>query len=249
MTRFSSRSRSLASRLCTTQSAPIIQPSLSRAFSNTPSNLKKGGKAAREATRPAEPEESTPETDPFDLSTLEADTSKAIEKLKTDLSKLRPSGRFNPELLETLRVQPQKTSNTTYPLSDLAQVVPKGRTMQILVSEEAYVKPVASAIQGSRLSLTPESAGPTLLTVQVPPPTAESRRQVVNEAIKAGEKASEGVRAARGAQQKRLRKIEMGRGARPDDLRKAGKLMEAAVEKAAGEVKRIVEGAKKVLDQ
>lgn len=177
----------------------------------------------------------------------------AIERLKTDLSKLRPGGRFNPELLETLRVQPQKTSNNTYPLSDLAQVIPKGRTMQILVSEESYVKPVASAIQGSRLSLTPtpdpSGQSPTLLVVQVPPPTAESRKLVVAEAVKAGDKAGDGVRAARGAQQKRLRKIEMGRAARPDDLRKAGKLMEAAVEKATGEVKRIVEGAKKVLDQ
>jgi len=125
--------------------------------------------------------------------------------------------------------------------------------MQILVSEESYVKPVASAIQGSKLSLTPvadpSGQSATLLVVQVPPPTAESRRLVVGEAGKMGDKAGDGVRAARGAQQKRLRKLEVGKGARPDDLKKAGKLMEGVVEKAMGEVKRIVEGAKKVLDQ
>jgi len=253
LTPYRSTSRSLASRLVTTTRTPVTQPSLVRPFSSTPSALKKGGKAAREATRAAEPSASSPETDFSDLSTLEAEISKAIEKLKTDLSKLRTGGRFNPEAIETLRVQPEKNSKTTYPLSDLAQVVPKGRTMQILVSEESYVKPVSSAIQGSKLSLTPTpdptGQSATLLVVQVPPPTAESRRQVVAEAIKAGDKAGDGVRAARGAQQKRLRKFELDRAARPDDLRKAGKMMEGVVEKAMTEVKRIVEGAKKVLDQ
>ena len=153
---YSSIPRGSVSRLTTTQNTLLPHPPTStRLFSTSSPYSKKGGKAAREATRPSEPSASTPETDPFDLSTLETEISKTLERLKTDLSKLRSGGRFNPEALETLRVQPAKNNNTTYPLSDLAQVVPKGRTMQILISDEGYVKPVASAIQGSKLSLTP----------------------------------------------------------------------------------------------
>jgi hypothetical protein len=56
--------------------------------------------------------------------------------LKDDLSKLRAGGRFNPELLENLRVQPDKNSQSKVRLSDVAQVVPKGRTVQVLVGEK-----------------------------------------------------------------------------------------------------------------
>jgi len=132
-------------------------------------------------------------------------------------------------------------------------VIPKGRTIQILVSDALHVGPVKSAIQGSGLNLTPQP-DPTgrnelLLVVNAPPPTAESRRLVVAEAGKAGDKAGDAVRAARQGQQKRLRTLELGKKIRPDDLKKAQAGMEKAVEKATGEVKRVVEGAKKALDQ
>jgi ribosome recycling factor len=98
---------------------------------------KKGGKAAREEKKLAETDEDTPLTeDPFDFSNLESEISNSIERLKNSLSKLRAGGRFNPETLENLRVQPDKQSNQTFKLSDLAQVIPKGRTVQILVGEK-----------------------------------------------------------------------------------------------------------------
>lgn len=56
--------------------------------------------------------------------------------MRDDLSKLRAGGRFNPELLENLRVQPDKSSASKVRLSDVAQVVPKGRTVQVLVGEK-----------------------------------------------------------------------------------------------------------------
>jgi ribosome recycling factor len=87
-----------------------------------------------------------------------------------------------------------------------------------------------------------------LLLLQIPPPTAESRKAVVAEAAKAGEKASTAVRDARGKQQKKLRAMQVAKSARPDDLKKAGTLMEKAVEKGAAEVKKVVDNAKKVLE-
>lgn len=114
------------------------------------------------------------------------------------------------------------------------------------------MKPVSSAIQSSSLSLTPQpdptGANPLLLVINIPPPTADSRRAAVAQATKAGEAAGTSVRNARGAQQKKMRAMQLAKSARPDDLKKAGTQMEKVAETGSAEVKRIVDGAKKVLE-
>lgn len=111
---------------------------------------------------------------------------------------------------------------------------------------------MSSAIQSSSLSLTPQpdptGANPLLLVLNIPPPTADSRKAAIAEASKAGEKASKNVRDARGKQQKKLRALQLNKSARPDDLKKAGTLMEKVVEKGTAELKKVVDNAKKVLE-
>lgn len=236
----------------------IVRGKQTRSFSTTSQLSKKGNKAAKAAATESAsppPSKSAPADDPLDFTILEAEIASSLEVLKTDLSKLRTGGRFNPELLENLRVQPDKNSNETVKLNDLAQVIPKGRTVQILVSEKEYIKPVTTAIISSRTlnpSLTPQpdptGVNPLLLVLNIPPPTAESRNAAVNEAVKTGERASAAVRDARARQQKKLRAAEKVKSVRPDDLKKAGTQMEKVVEKGQAEVKRVVEGAKKVLE-
>lgn len=115
-----------------------------------------------------------------------------------------------------------------------------------------HVKPIISSIvQSPNLSLTPQpdptGQDPLLLVLNIPPPTAESRQAAVDEAAKAGEKASASIRDARGKQQKKLRALQLSKSARPDDLQKAGAMMEKVVEKGTAELKKVVENAKKVL--
>lgn len=55
------------------------------------------------------------------------------------------------------------------------------------------------------------------------------------------------VQVARQDHNKRLRKFEVNRDVLPDDLQKAKKRMEEVVKKGHTEIKRISEGAKKVL--
>lgn len=95
--------------------------------------LKKKGKAEREKEADEAP---GVVEDPFDFSTLEAGIEKSLEKLKNDLSKLRTGGRFNPEILENVRVHLTKDSKATERLGDLAQVLPKGRSVMLLVGEK-----------------------------------------------------------------------------------------------------------------
>ncbi|QIW95907.1 hypothetical protein AMS68_001425 [Peltaster fructicola] len=221
-----------------------------RAFTTSGSLQKKAGKQPRDVTKDTGKE--TAADDPYDFTTLEADIQAVLERLKNDLSKLRTGGRFNHEVLENLRVQPDKSSDSRVKLNDLAQVIPKGRTIQIIVGEKDHVKQVSSAIQGSDLSLTPQpdptGSNPQLLEIKIPPPTAESRQAAVKEAVKAGEKASVAVRDARAKQHKKHRAMQLAKSAKPDDLTKAAKQMEKVVESGQQDVKKAVDNAKKVLE-
>ena len=99
--------------------------------------LKKGGKAVKQEARSSGAEAEV--EDPHDFSTLEAGIKKAVDKLQEDLSKLRTGGRFNPELLESVRVQLKKDNKSTIRLGDLAQVVPKGGRIVVVLVGEANV--------------------------------------------------------------------------------------------------------------
>jgi ribosome recycling factor len=96
--------------------------------------------------------------------------------------------------------------------------------------------------------LPPDSSNPLTIQVPLPPPTGESRRAAVESAIKASERADKWIQTARQEHNKRLRKFELNRDVLPDDLQKAKKRMEDVVKKGHTEVKRISDGAKKVLE-
>lgn len=106
---------------------------------------KKGGKkvksedvepsSSKSKSKSSAPAEAEGE-DPYDFSSLESGIEKTHEKLKNDLTKLRTGGRFNPEVLENLKVQLKKDSKENIKLGDLAQVIPKGRTVMVLVGEK-----------------------------------------------------------------------------------------------------------------
>jgi ribosome recycling factor len=61
-----------------------------------------------------------------------------MEKLTHDLSQLRSGGRLNPDIVESLKVQigTARDGKETVRLGDIAQVVPKGRTLNVMVGEQ-----------------------------------------------------------------------------------------------------------------
>ncbi|KAF2719990.1 ribosome recycling factor [Polychaeton citri CBS 116435] len=233
--------------------APQSSVGSSRPFSSSTARFKKGGKAARDEKKAStKVQQDEGDADPSDFTELENEIGKTIDRLKDALSRLRVGGRFNPEIVENLRVEAEKGSKQTVKLSDLAQCIPKGRQLHIMVGDKEHIKPISSSIQTSSLSLTPQpdptGANALLLVLNIPPPTAESRKAVVEEASKAGDKAQTTIRDARGKQQKKLRAMQLAKSARPDDLKKAGAAMEKVVEKGSSEVKKVVDQAKKMLE-
>ncbi|KAH7093055.1 ribosome recycling factor-domain-containing protein [Paraphoma chrysanthemicola] len=230
-----------------------------RSFSLSSPLHKKAGKAnkshARTDSSPpvTNPGQPTPTDEAYDVSGLEAQILQAIEKLSHDLSQLRGGGKLNPEIVESLKVQLGTAGHgkETVKLGDIAQVVPRGRMLNVICGEEAHIKHITSAIAASEHSLTPlapDASNPLTIQVPLPPPTGESRRAAVDSAIKASEKADKSIQVARQEHNKRLRKFELNREVLPDDLQKAKKRMEEVVKKGHTEIKRISDGAKKVLE-
>lgn len=191
--------------------------------------------------------------DAFDFSELESKIMKAMEQLTHDLSQLRSGGRFNPNRLEELKVELGKDGEKRIErLKNLAQVIVKGRNVQIQVHDEEHVKPVNTSIATSTLNLTPHGPtkdAPATLTIQVPPPTGESRMEAVASANQAAEAALVKIKDARGKHHKKLRAMGVDKKVRPDDLQKAQKQMEDVVKRGNEEVKRIQDDVKKVLER
>lgn len=147
---YSSRLRSLHSPAC----AP------KRLFSQTAAAAKKKQPEQKASKNSASSASSPPSSsdapkpnleDPFDFADLEYAFTKGTEHYLNELTKARSGGRFNPDVLGALRVRPDKKSPETFPLHELAAIVPKrgSRKVSILVHELANVKPIMTAIQSS----------------------------------------------------------------------------------------------------
>lgn len=109
-----------------------------------------------------------------------------------------------------------------------------------------------TAVLSSPYSLTPaplDPKNPTHVTVAIPSPTRAARLEALLTVTKSWEQAGAAVRAARAVMHKRLRAMSIAKTVRPDDLRRAEKGMEKVVEKGVREVKAVVDGAKKVLEE
>lgn len=250
-----------SSELLCYQATTNLSPA--RAFTTTPSLCKKGGKG-KNGKNPDEEDgddyddiDGLAREDPFDFYDLQENIDEVLRKLEKGLSRFRTGGRFNPEILENMRVELDKKGKQKERLGDLAQVVPKGgRIVTILVGEQEHVRPITSAIQRNpALNMTPQvdAHDPLLVNVPIPPPTKESREQELKAANKVGADASLGVRNARAVVQKKFRTMAMQRVERkllykPDDLKKAHKEMEKLVAKGIAEVKTMLEACKKEME-
>lgn len=110
---------------------------------------------------------------------------------------------------------------------------------------------MTSAIAASSHNLAPQTPhpdSPLTIPVPIPPPTGESRQAALASAHKASEQADKAIQNARAAHNKKLRAFKLEKSVLPDDLQKAGKGMEDVIKKGHSEIKRIVDGAKKVLE-
>lgn len=124
--------------------APQCLFQAARSFSASSQLHKKAGKAnkahAKSDSSPPVNKASqlTPTDEAYDVSGLETQILKSIEKLTHELSQLRGGGKFNPNLVENLKVLlgTAGQGKETVRLADIAQVVPRGRILNVVCGEE-----------------------------------------------------------------------------------------------------------------
>lgn len=95
---------------------------------------------------------------PFDYTahfeSLETQCSVLIDKLKTDITKLRAGVRNDSSVLESIQVVLNKSTGASASLQDIAHVLPKGRSLVVNVYEAAVSTPRAEIGIGRMLMRT-----------------------------------------------------------------------------------------------
>ena len=133
---------------CAFHASTILCGSKLRSFSKYPPLWKKAGKANKshaktDSSPPVNQAGAPTATDEiYDMAELESSILKAIEKLTHDLAQLRSGGRLNPDIVESLKVQlgTAGQGKETVRLGDIAQVVPRGRVLNVICGDDTVRK-------------------------------------------------------------------------------------------------------------
>lgn len=122
---------------------PVGSTSTAQPFSTSACLFKKSGKLKeRKTIEHVSSGSEQDDCDPYNFETLDLEIQQALDHLKDDLSKLRSGGRFNPEVIEDLRITLDKGRSVTTRLGELAQVVPRGGRLVIVLVGEADVRTI-----------------------------------------------------------------------------------------------------------
>lgn len=157
-------------------------PALARPLSTT-STYHKKNKSAKAAPPPppsADSEEgpaADPE-DPHNFSDVKARFEHLSTRFTAELKQARQGAATNPTALSSVSVP---TREGAFPLRELAQIVPRNRTISLLVNDAAHVKPVMSAVQACGLfnqqpQRDPENELELTMRVEVVRPEEVKRR-------------------------------------------------------------------------
>lgn len=165
------------------------------------------------------------------------------------LQGLSHGGRFNPNLLGALVVTVKSAvpandgSGTTrteiqdFPLSELAQVVPRsGRTISLLVNDRSYIKPIMSAVQSSEdFNQQPQRSDDNdlelLLKVEM-----ERREDIVKRVKETTQTWRDRVRSARTKHEKTIKAWQKSKVITSDLAKKADKELQKLQDKKMKEI-------------
>jgi ribosome recycling factor len=170
------------------------------------------------------------------LEELKAGIDKAHEALRKELSRLR-TGRANPDLLESLRVD---YYGTPTPISQMANVsVPEPRMLAVKPWDKSAVKLVEKAIVQADLGLNPQTDG-DLIRIPMPALTEDRRKELVKHAKRHGEDCKVAIRKARHSAKDVLDTLQQEGEASEDDCDRARKKVEEIVQAGGAKTDEIV---------
>lgn len=152
-------------------------PLSARPFSTSTPTLKKAKKDKDHGKKGKEEPETTVEEDPSSVLTpLEAACKEAIELFKKKTAETK-QGNANPTIFDQLKVEIHKENQ---PFTSIAQTSLKGRNLLITVFDPNNVKHIVSSVLASGMNMNPQAVPnfPQQLKVSLPPPTAETRKEI-----------------------------------------------------------------------
>lgn len=175
------------------------------------------------------------------LQELKTAIEKAQVALKRDLARIR-TGRANPDLLDSLRVD---YYGTPTPIGQMANVaVPEPRMLTIKAWDKSQIKLIEKAIMESDLGLNPQSDG-ELIRLPMPALTEDRRKELSKLARRHGEDAKVAIRKARHDAKDTLDMLQSDGDASEDDCTRAKKKLEEIVHSGTDGVDTIVAGKEK----
>ncbi len=158
--------------------------------------------------------------------------SKSHDALKRELTKLR-AGRASANLLDGIRAD---FYGTPTPLAQMAHInVPEPRLLTVKPWDRSQVKAIEKALRESDLGLNPQVDG-DLVRIPLPPLTEERRKEFVKIAKKYGEDCKVAIRKARHDALDLLTQIETDGGSSADEVDRAKKKVEEAVQESVKQV-------------
>jgi ribosome recycling factor len=153
------------------------------------------------------------------IDTAQAQMSKATEKTKKELSKVR-TGRAQVSMLDSVMVS--YYGNPT-PLSQVATLsCPDGKSFLITPWEASVVKDIEAAIIKANLGMSPQSDG-KIVRLRVPELTEDRRKDLVKQIKKIVEDGRIGVRMARKNANDVLKQLLKDKSISEDEQKKAEK--------------------------
>lgn len=116
----------------------VSEVSALRTFATSSPAYKKKGGSDKGSSSSSSSSSSTSDEPDLGFKELQKSIDDAVARMKEDIAKLRTGGRFNPSLIEQLRVSLDNKKKETVRLGDIAQVIPKGgRNIVILLGDES----------------------------------------------------------------------------------------------------------------
>ena len=164
----------------------------------------------------------------FDTDEYELTMQSALERLETELGKIR-TGRAHPSMLDTIKVE---AYGTEMPLNQVANVTaPEAQLLQITPFDPSTMQAIATAIRNDQsLGLNPSDDG-RVIRVPIPALTEERRRQLVKQASEKLEEARIALRTIRQDGLKDAKRKKEDKELSEDDV----KLVEKEFDRLMGE--------------
>ena len=162
--------------------------------------------------------------------------AKSVDALKHELQRLR-TGRASTALVEHLKVS---YYGSDVPVSQVANIaVADSRSLTITPWEKNMVQAVEKAILASDLGLTPTTAG-TVIRINLPPLTAERRKELSKHVSHEGENAKVAVRNIRRDAMHHVKELLKAKKITEDEERRAEEDVQKLTDKFVKDVDGVV---------